>query len=189
MTACSPRNARVCIPKSVPSLLAGLSLALFAALPRPALAQAATDRAGWLITPAAFQPVELSRSFANDRIRDALEYPETGPVRAYDIDLDDDGQPERILVGVEKLCGAGGCPYTLLSGKTQKEIGSFFGTLIVLGRKVGGWSVVQTLGANDQGLTGLNTYTFQRVQYQADDAVMIDEVALAALLSSLHKKP
>ena len=189
MTACSTAKAPAAALKPLPALGVAVLMVLCVALPRPVLAQSAPDRAGWLITPAAFQPVELSRSFANDRIRDALGYPETGPVRAYDIDLDDDGQPERVLIAAEKLCGTGGCPYTLLNGKAQKEIGSFFGTLVVLGRKVGGWSVVQALGANDQGLTSLTTYTFQRVQYQADDAVMIDEVALDALLSSLHKKP
>jgi hypothetical protein len=153
-------------------------------------AAGAAGPAGTLVTQEAFRSVLLSRSFQNDRIRDALGYDDEGPVRAYDVDLDGDGKAERFIIGTAKLCGDGGCPFALLDGRTQKDIGTFFGNLIVLDRKDNGWTVVQTLGRGDEaGMSNLTTYTFQRVQYQPDDATLVDEGGLDALLKSLRRKP
>lgn len=143
---------------------------------------------GWLVMHDAFRPAELARSFANDKLRDTLAYAETGPVRAFDFDLDGDGRPERFIVGNEALCGSGGCPFALLDGKTRREIGSFFGTLILLARHENGWSVVQTMTKSDQGMTQLTTYSFRLAQYQPDDSALIDEVALDTLVATLGRK-
>jgi hypothetical protein len=167
------------------------SLALgFALATAGSLAAAAATPTGTLVSPEAFQPVPLARSFQNDKVRDALGYDDEGPVRAYDTDLDGDGKPERFIVGTAKLCGDLGCPFALLDGRTQKDIGSFFGTLIVLDRKDRGWAVVQTLGKGDEvGLSNLTTYTFQGVQYQPDDSALVDAAGFDALMRTLRRRP
>jgi hypothetical protein len=143
---------------------------------------------GTLVAPEACQPVLLPRSFQNDRIRDALGYDDDGPVRAFDVDLNGDGKPERFIVGTERQCSDAGCPFALLEGKTQKDIGYFFGRLIVLDRKDNGWAVVQTLGLGDEvGLRNLTSYTFQRVQYQPDDSALVDQAGLDILFRSLRR--
>lgn len=154
----------------------------------PAVADDAAP-VGWVVTREAFRPVALARSFQNDKLRDALEYGETEAVRAFDLDLNGDGKPERFVLAAEKLCGTGGCPYALLDGKTGAEIGGFFGSLIVLDRRENGWAVIQTLGKNEEGMSSLTTYSFQRVQYQPDDATLIDAADLDQLLRTLGRKP
>lgn len=145
---------------------------------------------GLLITPEAFEAAPLPRNFQNDKLRDTLGYQDDGPVRAFELDLDGDGKPERFIVGALQRCSQAGCPFALTDGRTQKDIGTFFGSLIVLDRKENGWMVIQTLGKRDEtGLSNVTTYTFQRVQYQPDDSALLDDAGLDNVFQDLRRRP
>lgn len=166
-----------------------LSALLAAAASGTATAQGATA-AGARLDPSTFHPVELARSFPNDRVRDALGYDESGPVRGFDLDLDGDGRPERFVAGAPGRCGDHACPFALLDGKSRREIGQFSGILVVLDRRERGWRVVQTLGAADEaGMSNVTTYTFERLQYQPDDATLVDAAGRDAMLRGLRRLP
>lgn len=179
------RSFRLSLATVALSFLAGyLALPAWAAEKRPL-----PSSTGLLLTPGIFKPVTLARSFQNDKIRDALAYGDHDLVRVVDLDLNDDLKPERFIVAAEKLCAAEGCPYTLLDGKSLREIGQFVGTLIVLKQHKNGWAVIQTVGRNDAGLFNLSTYAFNRAQYQPEDSALIDEVTFEALLQTLSRLP
>lgn len=143
---------------------------------------------GHLYGPEAFTPQRLQHVGDLDRlITDFnLEAGETVGVRQED--FSGDGEPELLAVSPARLCNEGRCSYALFDGKTLREIGRFYGSLVVLDRKTNRYPVIQTINQQDPGYYSLRTYVFIDATYQVQDDVLIPEGAYLRLLKKLDDR-
>ena len=83
-----------------------------------------------------------------------------------EIDLDGDGAGE-LLIGpaAQRLCGSGGCPYILLAGRHARRIGTFFGELVALDRRINGYPVIQSYSRVISYATAIETWVFDGREY------------------------
>ena len=89
-----------------------------------------------------------------------------GKVLVVRIDLNGDGTRD-YFVQDTSTCGNGGCPYLIIDGRTNRFLGSVFGTEVwLLHQKSHGMPIIEAYGhvAADRGLVG--RYEFNGTEYE-----------------------
>ncbi len=117
----------------------------------------------------------------------ALDYPsDASEVSAYLVDANRDRASEYLIAPHEGiLCGTGGCPYLLLDGKTQVEIGSFFGTVALLNTRINDYAVIQVISKRDMESSTLGTYVYDGERYQLISVLLLQDQGVAEWHRSL----
>ena len=140
---------------------------------------------GVLITPAAFQVTELATVNGIDDVLVALDYDENEKPRVFAADFNDDRIPDYLIISHERLCGTAGCSYSLVDGKSGREIGTFFGHVAVLDQRVNGFRVIQTLSKRDLSTVNLSTFTFDGKRFVESRHALLDEQAAGKWLRGI----
>ena len=73
-----------------------------------------------------------------------------------------------------RLCGTAGCPYSLIDGRSLKNIGDFFGTVAVLKKRINRFPVVQTVSRRDVAATNLHTFVYDGRTYRVVSHALLD---------------
>lgn len=145
-------------------------------------------RLGHVYAADAFAPARLPYFADLDRLIAEYDLPDGVAAKVRRENFGGDETPEWLVVSPDSRCRAGVCEYALIDGQTGREIGRFFGLLIVLDRRHNGFPVIQTLTWQDEGFSSLRTYRFAEGTYQADDDVLIGEAERRRLEASLELK-
>lgn len=162
-------------------ILALLAQSAWAAAPLP---PSPASPAGYQYAPDAFVPTRLPHIGDLDRLIAEFDLVDGEPVGVRRDNFGPDTVPEWLVVAPERRCGSGVCEYALFDGATAREIGRFYGTLLVLDHKHKGYAVVQTINRQDEGFFSLRTYLYNEKTYQVDDEVLINEAGRRAIESS-----
>lgn len=156
-------------------------LLILALLANPALAAdplpPVTGVAGHRYAPEAFVPTRLPHIGDIDRLIAEFDLLDGEAVGLRRENFGPDAIPEWLVVAPERRCSPTACEYALFDGATAREIGRFYGRLLVLDRKHNGFAVIQTVNRQDEEFSSLRTYLFSERTYQVDDDVLIGEVA------------
>lgn len=139
------------------------------------------------MTSTAFLPTPLVHSLRNDRLRDTLGYADRDEPRVFVHDLNRDGMVDRLFISSESQCAKTTCQLVLIDGRSGREIGQFFGTLILRAERRNGFPIVETLSPDGGDLTKLTRYTFNG-QYQPDESALINQDAVDRLLAGLVRQ-
>lgn len=159
-------------------VLALLATPAWAADPVPA------SPVGHRYAPEAFVPTRLPHIGDLDRLIAEFDLVDGEPIGVRRDNFGPDLVPEWLVVAPERRCAPGACEYALFDGATAREIGRFFGTLLILDRQHNAYAVIQTINRHDEGFSSLRTYLYNEKTYQVDDDVLIGEAARRAIESS-----
>jgi hypothetical protein len=143
--------------------------------------------AGIWLDDTSMNEVRLPASGDLPGLLDAFEYDENELPKAYLADFNGDGAVEFLVESSKRLCGTGGCLYTLIDGKTKKRIGEFFGSpILILDRKINRYPVIQSYGHLDAESGSFVTYVFDGKQYQMVSNVNVSGKSLDDLFKSFQ---
>lgn len=165
-----------------------LAVSALAAEKNAGPAKPALPAVGHVYASDAFQPVPMTSIGDIDRLTRDFDLLDGEPLRVRREAFGGDAEAEWLVMSPERLCGTGGCLYVLFDGKTAREIGRFFGTLIVLQRRQNGYPVIQTISRQDESFSSLRTFVFADRQYQVDDEVLIGEAVRLRMESAIEMR-
>jgi hypothetical protein len=118
---------------------------------------------------------------------DDFEYDENEILKAYVSDLNGDGAEDFLVESSKRLCGTGGCLYTLIEGKAKKRVGDFFGSpILILDSKINGYPVVQSYGHLSAESGSFATYVFDGKRYQIVSNISVSGKSLEELFKSFQ---
>lgn len=160
-----------------------LLLALLAA-PAWAATLAPVNPPGHRYAPEAFAPTRLPHIGDLDRLIAEFDLLDGEPIGVRRENFGPDQIPEWLVVSPERRCNPDGCEYALFDGASAREIGRFYGTLLVLDHRHNGHVVIQTINRQDEGFFSLRTYRYNDKSYQVDDDVLIGEAARRVIEST-----
>lgn len=136
--------------------------------------------------PEAFVLTRLPFIGGLDRLITEFDLVAGEPVRVRREDFNRDGVPEWLVIAPERQCAANGdCLHVLIDGASSREIGRFYGVVIVLEQRKNGFPVIQALIRQDEEFSSLRTNIFIESTYQVDDEELIRESARLRLLTTL----
>jgi hypothetical protein len=150
----------------------------------PELVPVPASPVGHLYAPDAFVPTRLPHIGDLDRLIAEFDLLDGEKVGVRRENFGADPTPEWLVVAPERRCAPSACEYALFDGATAREIGRFYGTLLVLDRQHNGYPVIQTINRQDEGFSSLRTYLFSEKTYQVDDDALIGEAARQAIEAS-----
>lgn len=139
---------------------------------------------GHQYAPDAFVPTRLPHIGDLDRLIAEFDLLDGEPVGVRRETFGPDAIPEWLVVSPERRCVQGACEYALFDGVTAREIGRFYGTLLVLDHRHNGHAVIQTINRQDEQFSSLRTYKYNERTYQIDDDVLINAAGRRAIESS-----
>lgn len=139
---------------------------------------------GHQYAPDAFVPTRLPHLGDLDRLIAEFDLLDGEPVGVRRDKFGPDTIPEWLVVAPERRCGPSACEYALFDGATAREIGRFYGTLLVLDHQHNGHPVIQTINRQDEGFSSLRTYLYNEKTYQVDDDVLINDAGRRAIEAS-----
>ena len=86
---------------------------------------------GWMAGQNSFksQPVQKEGDIPNVLLE--LEYDEGEAPKVLEIDLNSDNENELIIQSSNRLCGNGGCVYSIIEGREKTKIGELFGSILL----------------------------------------------------------
>jgi hypothetical protein len=117
---------------------------------------------------------------------DAFEYLESKLPRVFVFDFNGDRVEDYFVESSERLCGTGGCLYSLIDGKTKKRIGDFFGSpILILDQKINRYPVIQSYGHLSAESGNFTTYVFDGKNYQIVATVFLEGKSLEELFKGL----
>lgn len=127
-----------------------------------------------------FLPTPIPSGVAMADTLGYLEYPEgASEMRALSVaGADADSRLLIVAPHSELLCGTGGCPYVVLDAQANKNLGEFFGSLVVLDRLVDRHPVLQVLSRRDSEYTGLSTHVYADSNYVLVSHALLDGKAI-----------
>ena len=159
---------------------------LLAAGPRVTPPKSVNPPIGHSFAPEAFRPMPMTYVGDLDRLNRDFNLQDDEPIQVRREQFGGTAEPEWLVMSPERLCGIGGCLYVLFDGLSAREIGRFFGTLIVLHRQQNGYPVIQTISRQEDGFASVRTFSFADRQYQVDDEVLIGEAARLRMESTVE---
>jgi len=111
-----------------------------------------------------------------------------GKVLVVRFDLDGDSIPEYF---VRTLCGNGGCEYPVFDGRTERFLGSVFGSEIwVLHQSMGGMPVIEAFGHLSAGEGIIGSYHFNGAGYKRVSTRTVSSgEETEAMYKELHRAP
>lgn len=130
---------------------------------------------GTLIPREAFAPRVLAASGEVENVLLGLDYDKGEVPLVYAADFNGDGEVDFLIVSPERLCGTAGCVYSLLDGKTMREIGNFFGHVAILDVRINGFPVIQVMSKRDLFSVNLSTYVFDGGQFMEIGYALLSE--------------
>lgn len=139
---------------------------------------------GHQYAPDAFVPTRLPHLGDIDRLIAEFDLLDGEPVGVRRENFDPDPVAEWLVVSPARRCVQGACEYALFDGATVREIGRFYGTLLVLDHQHNGHAVIQTINRQDEQFFSLRTYKYNEKTYQLDDEVIINAAGRRAIESS-----
>jgi len=152
-----------------------------------ALSKAEPAKTAYSFLPEAFVPTRLPYVGGLDRLLTEFDLGDTELVRVRREDFNRDGVPEWLVIAPERQCAANGdCQHVLIDGASSRELGRFYGTVIVLERRQNGFPVIQALIRQDEEFSSLRSYVFVDSTFQADDEELIRESARLRLLTTVE---
>ncbi len=91
------------------------------------------------------------------------------------IDLNGDKIPEK-FESDEVNCGSGGCPWIIIDGKTNKEIGTVEGIIVyILKKKENGFPLIETYWKLGCCEATVHYYSFEKKEYKEIRQVNLNE--------------
>lgn len=130
---------------------------------------------GTLIPRESFAPRVLAASGDLENVLLGLDYDKDEVPLVYAADFNGDEEVDFLIVSPERLCGTAGCVYSLLDGKTMREIGNFFGYVAVLDVRINGFPVIQVMSKRDVSTVNLSTYVFDGGQFMEIGYALLSE--------------
>jgi hypothetical protein len=116
----------------------------------------------------------------------AFEYLENELPRVFVFDFNGDHVEDYLVQSSERLCGTGGCLYSLVDGKTKKRMGDFFGSpILILDQKINRYPVIQSYGHLSADSGNFATYVFDGKKYQIVATVYVEGKSLEELFKGL----
>ena len=151
--------------------------AIFALIVLLLISKAFSDQkrsSGMLIDSASMSQVKLPSIGDVPNLLDQFEYYDNAVPYVFQKDLNGDGVGDFLIVSASSLCGTGGCPYALVDGKTMRQIGNFFGGIIVISdQKINRFPVIQSYSHISAGSGNFTTYIYDGKKYQVVSQVYL----------------
>ena len=117
---------------------------------------------------------------------DDFEYLENELPRVFVFDFNGDRVEDYLVQSSERLCGTGGCLYSLIDGKTKKRMGDFFGSPnLIHDQKINRCPVIQSYGHLSAESGNFATYVFDGKKYQLVATVYVEGKSLEELFKGL----
>jgi hypothetical protein len=131
------------------------------------------------------QELEVSQDISDAMA--ALDYWDEELPFAYLIDLNQDGNNEIFLGSPDyRLCGTAGCPYFLVDGANGNLIGEFFGTLVLTGKFVNNYPVIQLISRLDMENTNLHTFVYEAGSYKMATSAILDSTGMDEWMKKIN---
>lgn len=172
------------LPPLLQLLLALLVPSAWAADPLPPNAANSPHPPGHQYAADAFVPTRLPHLGDIDRLIAEFDLLDGEPIGVRRENFGPDAIPEWLVVAPARRCVEGVCEYALFDGATAREIGRFYGTLLVLDHQHNAHAVIQTINRQDEQFSSLRTYKYNEKTYQLDDEVIINAAGRRAIESS-----
>ena len=143
---------------------------------------------GWAVQNESFRRYGLPGNTLFFRLREELGYSEKEDVTGLMRDLNGDGEAEFLLRSHDRQCGSLGCSYALIDGKTQRQLGSFQGSLVILREMQNGYPRIRVFRPAEDGWYAMLFYGFN-VEYLAEESELIDRVAYNQFMRQTSPAP
>jgi hypothetical protein len=142
---------------------------------------------GMLVDNSSMSQVTLPDSGDIPNVVDQLGYQDNAPTFALQRDFNGDGAKDFLIVATAIQCGTGGCPYSLIDGKTMRRIGDYFGSPILISdQKINTYPVIQAYSHASAGSGNFTTYVYDGRKYQEVSNVFLIGESIEVLFKSFN---
>ncbi|MCA9408278.1 MAG: hypothetical protein KC733_06285 [Candidatus Omnitrophica bacterium] len=95
--------------------------------------------------------------------------------KGFTFDLNDDGFKDYFIIPSTDFCGTGGCPYTIINGKTNLRIGEIFGSpVFIFNQKVNDFDVLHTYSHSSAQSGSYSCFVYDSTEYILVSSVYLE---------------
>jgi hypothetical protein len=144
----------------------------------------------WAFTVQSTAELELPDGSSIDSTLGYLDYQPGEPVFGLLADLNGDGTDDYVIRSSIRICGTGGCSYTLIDGKRLERRGEVFGNPIVIRQQtMNGYPVINTYSHSSADSGTYGTFVFDGDEYVLVSRVYLSGESLATLFEEINHIP
>ncbi len=119
-----------------------------------------------------------------------LEYADSDSAMGVAVDLNGDGSADYVIQSAQSLCGNGGCEYEIFDGKTNGDLGSLFGDILVFrAKQAHALPVIDALSYMSAESASFTTYVFSGKSYAKARIRIVRGASLDSVAATLRRIP